>query len=208
MATENKPIQIQLRRGNTEQNGRFTGAPGEITMDTELKNFRIHDGNKMGGWTIDKAEDVVHKTGNETIAGIKVFTETIHGTASSALWADLAENYQSDEKYPIGTLIRFGGKKDITIAQYGLNCNGVISDKPGYLLDEGLEESLPVALVGKTPVRVIGKIQKFDRIVLSPVSGVAKAQTTSDEKVVGIALESSDIEEEKLVKCVVKISLD
>ncbi len=131
-----------------------------------------------------------------------------HGTATTALWADLAENYETDEKYPIGTLIRFGGEKDITIAQHGLNCNGVISNKPGYLLDANLENSQPIALVGKTPVRIIGKVRKFDRLVLSPIAGVAKVQTTSDEKVIAIALANSDDENEKLVMCVTKFNLD
>lgn len=149
----------------------------------------------------------VHKEGTETITGIKTFTNEINGTCTSALWADLAECYQSDKKYPVGTLIRFGGEKDITIAK--INCNGVISDKPGYLLDSKLEDSQPIALAGKIPIRVIGKIKKFDRIVLDTEHpGIGKEQTTSDEKVIAIALESNDSEEEKLVKCVTKFNLD
>lgn len=131
----------------------------------------------------------------------------IMGTATTALWADLAEKYQSDQEYPIGTLICFGGEKDITVAK--VNCNGVISDKPGYLLDSDLENAQPVALVGKTPIRILGKVKKFDRIVLDCENpGIGKVQTTSDEKVIGIALEASEIEEEKLVLCVTKFNLD
>lgn len=129
-----------------------------------------------------------------------------HGTSTHALYADLAENYESDQKYPAGTLIRFGGEKDITAAT--INCNGVISDKPGYVLDADLKNSLPVALVGKTPIRVVGKVKKFDRVVLSSTPGVATVQVTSDQKVIGIALEGSDVNEEKLVMCVTKFNLD
>lgn len=131
----------------------------------------------------------------------------IMGTATTALWADLAEKYQSDQEYPIGTLICFGGEKDITVAK--VNCNGVISDKPGFILDSDLENAQPVALVGKTPIRILGKVKKFDRIVLDPQNpGIGKVQTTSDEKVIAIALEASEIEEEKLVLCVTKFNLD
>ena len=160
------------------------------------------------GWVNDpsKSTNVVHRTGNETIAGVKTFSSTINGTCTNALWADLAEQYESDEQYPVGTLICFGGEKDITIAK--VNCNGVISEKPGFLLDSHLENSQPVALVGKTPIRVIGKIKKFDRITLSEIPGVGKEQTTSDEKVIAIALEDNDNPEEKLVKCVTKFTLD
>ena len=160
------------------------------------------------GWVNNPnySTNVVHRTGNETIGGVKTFTSTIQGTCTNALWADLAEQYVSDEKYPVGTLICFGGEKDITIAK--VNCNGVISDKPGFLLDSKLENSQPIALVGKTPIRVIGKIKKFDRIVLSDIPGVGKEQTTSEEKIIAIALEDNDNSEEKLVKCVTKFTLD
>lgn len=132
---------------------------------------------------------------------------TFTGTSNRALYADLAENYESDEKYPIGTLICFGGEKDITVAK--VNCNGVISEKPGYLLDSDLENGLPVALAGKTPIRILGKVRKFDRIVLDlEHPGLGKAQVTSDEKVIAIALESSDDSNIKLVKCVTKFNLD
>lgn len=147
----------------------------------------------------------VHKEGTETITGIKTFTNEINGTCTSALWADLAENYIADEKYIAGTLIKFGGEKDITVADE--DCNGVVSEKPGYLLDSKLENGLPVALVGKTPIRIIGKVNKHDKITLSEIPGVGRV-AKDGEKVIARALESSDIEEEKLVKCVTKFNLD
>lgn len=168
--------------------------------------------------------NVVHITGTETISGAKTFSgnnsftgtnsftqtvtaPTFSGTATRAEWADLAENYESDEKYPIGTLIKFGGEKDITIADK--ICNGIISDKPGFLLHSELENSLPVALVGKTKVRVIGKVKKFDNLVLSSIPGVAKVKENSDDKQVIIAktLEESSDENEKLIMAVVKFNI-
>lgn len=45
---------LQLRRGTTSQNDAFTGAIGEMTMDTQKKNIRLHDGSTLGGCgTID-----------------------------------------------------------------------------------------------------------------------------------------------------------
>ena len=130
-----------------------------------------------------------------------------HGTSTRSMWADLAENYESDKEYPVGTLIRFGGEKDITVAT--INCNGVISDKPGYILDSDLKNSQPVALVGKTPIRVLGKVNRFDRIVLDPEHpGLGKVQTTSDEKVIAIVLKANSDVNEKLVMCVTKFNLD
>lgn len=155
------------------------------------------------------SNNLVHITGTETISGTKTFSAKLYanggvqGTASSALWADLAEQYIPDEKYPVGTLIKFGGEKDITIADD--ECNGIISERPGFLLDCGLEDSLPVALVGKTRVRVVGEVKKFDKLVLSEIPGIARAKKADSEKVIGIALDSSDNKEEKLVMSVVKV---
>ena len=132
-------------------------------------------------------------------------TNTIEGTATTALYADLAERYQSDQIYSIGTLIKFGGEKDITIADD--KCNGVISENPGFILDNGLEESQPIALVGKTPIRIIGKVNKFDNITLSENPGIGRV-AREGEVVIAKALESSEIEEEKLILCITKFNLD
>ena len=43
------PTQIQLRRGTTSQNGSFTGAAGELSIDTDLDQLRVHDGSTAGG---------------------------------------------------------------------------------------------------------------------------------------------------------------
>ena len=41
--------QWQIRRGTTAENDGFTGAEGEITMDTQKKQLRVHDGTTLGG---------------------------------------------------------------------------------------------------------------------------------------------------------------
>lgn len=43
----------QLRRGTTAENDEFTGAQGELTMDTDTNALRIHDGVTQGGHMID-----------------------------------------------------------------------------------------------------------------------------------------------------------
>ena len=43
------PTQLQFRRGTTAQNNSFTGAVGELSVDTSTKNIRIHDGSNAGG---------------------------------------------------------------------------------------------------------------------------------------------------------------
>src|SRR5210317_1537346 len=51
--------QLQFRRGTTAQNNAFTGAAGEISIDTGTKNIRIHDGSNAGGAEIIPAGTIV-----------------------------------------------------------------------------------------------------------------------------------------------------
>lgn len=43
------PTTLQFRRGTTSQNNGFTGAVGELSIDTDTENIRIHDGSSAGG---------------------------------------------------------------------------------------------------------------------------------------------------------------
>ena len=40
---------VLFKRGNTVQNNAYTGVSGEITIDTQAKTLRIHDGSTVGG---------------------------------------------------------------------------------------------------------------------------------------------------------------
>ena len=42
-------IQLQLRRGSSAEHDTFTGAVGEVTVDTTNKTLRVHDGSTVGG---------------------------------------------------------------------------------------------------------------------------------------------------------------
>jgi len=46
------PTQVQFRRGTTTQNNNFTGAAGELSVDTTLNVIRVHDGTTAGGHTL------------------------------------------------------------------------------------------------------------------------------------------------------------
>ena len=53
------PTQLQFRRGTTSQNNSFTGAVGELSIDTDTENIRIHDGSSAGGVEIMPAGTIV-----------------------------------------------------------------------------------------------------------------------------------------------------
>ena len=43
------PTQVQFRRGTTAQNNSFTGAAGELSVNTSNSTIRVHDGSTVGG---------------------------------------------------------------------------------------------------------------------------------------------------------------
>ena len=61
-------IQIQLRQGTTTEHNTFTGAVGEVTVDTTNKTLRVHDGVTTGGTPLLKANQLVDST--TTVKGI------------------------------------------------------------------------------------------------------------------------------------------
>jgi len=102
---------------------------------------------------------------------------TVHAQATSAQYADLAEIYESDSEYEVGTVVIFGGDKEITVSSMGADPRvaGVISENPAYLMNSD-SAGLPVALQGKVKCKVIGVIGKGDMLVThSQHPGVARA---------------------------------
>ena len=48
----------QIRRGSAAENDAFTGAIGEVTMDTTNKTLRVHDGETLGGTKLAKQSEI------------------------------------------------------------------------------------------------------------------------------------------------------
>jgi len=46
---------LKLRRGSTSQHGSFTGAEGEVTVDTTKKTLVVHDGSTQSGFPVLRA---------------------------------------------------------------------------------------------------------------------------------------------------------
>jgi len=117
------------------------------------------------------------------------------GTATSARYADLAENYVSDQQYDYGIVLMIGGEKEVTVADADTQrLAGVVSQNPAYLMNsecEG-EHVVAIALQGRTPVRVKGKVNKGDFLVSA---GDGYAKSTDNPKIgsiIGKSLESFD----------------
>lgn len=199
---------------NTSNGWQQVGASGFATEEWVENRIKGMEQEIQGG--------VVHITGNETISGGKTFTDNITfndiatfkkvimGTAYRALSADIAEFYEADEYIEPGTLVQFGGEKEITKATDVVNA--IVSTNPAYILNDNKDMKFPtlIALSGRIPVRVKGPVHKFDKVILSGTNGIAVAVDKSDNmcyNVIGRALEENLEKGEKLVECVVKLEL-
>jgi len=114
----------------------------------------------------------------------------------NANYADLAEKYVADADYAPGTVLMFGGDKEVTQCVHDLctRVAGVVSTNPAYLMNSGLEGEYTVelALTGRVPTRVRGPIRKGDLIV-SAGEGHARAEGLPQVgTVIGKAVEDFD----------------
>lgn len=93
--------QVQLRRGTAAQHSSFTGAAGEVTVDTDDDRLVVHDGATAGGIPQAKESEVL-KQGSHVI-GCWGARALVHPTTSPA--GDLAQkesttNDVNDEYVP------------------------------------------------------------------------------------------------------------
>jgi hypothetical protein len=109
--------------------------------------------------------------------------------------ADLAEYYEGDREYAVGTVLVFGGDKEVTIAnrQGDHRVAGVVSDNAAYSMNgdcPGFKNQ--VALQGRVPCRVVGKIEKGDLLIASNIAGcaVSAGGDARTGTVIGKALEN------------------
>ncbi len=58
---------LQLRGGSTSDHGSFTGAVREVTVDTDLKTLRVHDGSTAGGTRLAKFSEIASGSLNNVV---------------------------------------------------------------------------------------------------------------------------------------------
>ena len=120
-------------------------------------------------------------TNNGTIIGNWTLSA---GSRLNSTYADLAERFESDTAYEPGTVVELGGDKEITAVRDELSEEvfGVISNSAGYVMNglAGTDLTHPaVAVTGRVPVKVKGKVNKNDRLV-SAGNGYARAGKKSE----------------------------
>jgi len=99
----------------------------------------------------------------------------VYGNAVHAQYADLAENYLTDQEYEPGTVVVVGGDAEVTACNaHGQdNVIGAVSTNPAYLMN-GASGGQPIALKGRVPLKVYGPIMKGQRLSTSHEPGYAE----------------------------------
>jgi hypothetical protein len=134
-------------------------------------------------------------TGANTTAGTITGNWTLSaGSRLNATYADLAEYYEADTEYEPGTVLAFGGEKEVTIAEDGTTrVAGVVSTNPAYAMNAKCPGiATPIALQGRVPTKVRGSVRKGDMMV-SAGNGYARPWNNPQMgTVIGKALENFD----------------
>jgi hypothetical protein len=163
-------------------NGIFASAPspgvsyGNSNVATFLASYGSNTITTTGNIT---AGNISVGTGNVTLGTLTTGANTTAGTITgnfslsagsrlNATFADLAEYYEADKTYEPGTVLEFGGDKEVTLAE---DCTtrvaGVVSTNPAYIMNSLClgTHTVAIALQGRVPTKVRGKICKGDMLV-------------------------------------------
>ena len=137
--------QIQIRRGTATEHASFTGAIGEITMDTTNKTIRVHDGTTAGGTMLAKKSEIPEPY---------TMPENYDFVIDSQL-PTFENNYTWYRKYKSGW-IEMGGKASIN------SINNTLVNLPKEMADTSYFVHTQALLTGSTI---------WDRIITQTTTG-------------------------------------
>ena len=177
-------------------NGIFGGSGGMVwnegTTTLTVNNFAVSNTANLSASTLTiKNITTGANTTQGNITGNWVLT---NGSKLQATYADLAEYYEADQQYEPGTVLQFGGGKEVTIAEDGTSrVAGVVSTNPAYAMNAKCPGiAVEIALQGRVPTKVRGTIRKGD-MMISGGNGFARPSSAPQMgTVIGKALENFD----------------
>ena len=169
-------------------------------VDTSGGNLFVNNIVAGSGFT-QRTDQTAKFWGNFSLQG----SSTLIATYS----ADLAEYYEGDAEYEVGTVVVFGGDKEITVTDSinDTRLAGVVShtNKAAFVMyDECPGMKNLVALAGRVPVKVVGRVKKGEMLTTSATPGYAvKALNPTLGAVIGKALEDKDYGEAGIIEVAV-----
>ena len=187
-------------------------ADKKTTYRNDLHQFKDYAGNFDSPITCSSITAQTLTTGASGTAGTVTGNWSLSsGSRFQATYsADLAEYYIADKVYEAGTVLVFGGEAEVKVtnSRNDIRVAGVVSANPAYTMNaqlEGKPNAVCIALQGRVPCKVVGKIRKGDLIVTSGIYGVGSA-ASNDVKVgsvIGKALENYDSDRIGIIEVVV-----
>ena len=171
-----------------------TAVTGNVTGNLTSTGANTMGTLVMGGTLTSKAI-LPDATTTYDIGSTSKKYNTVHAKATSAQYADLAEMYESDSRYDVGTVVVFGGEKEVTQSTISNDTRvaGVVSENPAYLMNDE-SEGQAIALVGKVKCKVHGMVSKGDLLTTCGTHPGCAQKTASPVlgSVVGKAMENKD----------------
>jgi hypothetical protein len=144
-------------------------------------------------------------TNTGTITGVWSLSGT--GTQLQATYSDLAEYYRADAEYAPGTVLVFGGDAEVTVTKTinDTRAAGIVTTDPAYVMNGELDGTRAcLALAGRVPCLVVGRVKKGDMLTTSATPGHAvKALTPTLGAIIGKALEDKDYSEAGVIEVAV-----
>lgn len=200
-ASLNPSANVTYTLGNTTNRWSNVFSQSSLTGNIYVANIFI-------GGNILPQSNITSNIGSSSL-----WFNTFFGVSVQAQYADLAERFETDQPYDPGTVVAIGGDKEITaeLEELSEDVFGVISTRAAYLMNGAAgsnETHPPVAVNGRVPVRVIGKIRKGDRLV-SAGNGLARAGSKneiSSFNVIGRSLQDKLDSGEGTIEAIVKLN--
>ena len=174
----------------------FAGTYGNSNVSSFLAAYGSNTISTTGNITAGNIITTVLTAGANSTAGNITGNWTLTaGSKLEATYADLAEYYEADAHYEPGTVLAFGGDKEVTIADIGTTkVAGIVSTNPAYVMNSSCpgENIVALALQGRVPCHVRGSIKKGDMLI-SAGNGFAHASISPVlGTVIGKSLENFD----------------
>ena len=191
--TYGRVTSVTANAGYTTNTGTVTsvtggnGLTGSITTSGSLAVG-------AGSYIIVNADDVAvdatsTNTANKVVArdaSGNFAANVITATATSARYADLAENYLGDADYLPGVVLVFGGAAEVTACTSfeSTRVAGVVTTQPAHVMNSDLTgpNVACIALRGRVPVQVKGVVRKGDVLVTAGEGNIGYAVASLDPR--------------------------
>ena len=152
----------------------FSGSAGaeNATLDSVTDN----GSTTTNSINVGSLQTTTITSGSSSTAGTLIGDWSLtSGSTLTATYADVAEKYHCDKEYDPGTVMVFGGDKEVTecIESNDRTVMGVISTNPAYMMNSEANGQY-VAIAGRVPVKVVGEVRPGDMLVASSTPGCAE----------------------------------